>query len=161
MTQDWDDLQEYVRAGSDQAFTRLVGRHSGAVFAMCQRQLGDRHLSEDATQAVFLILAQRARKLGPRVVLSGWLFQTARYVCALAVAAPPPPIEAPLFAFEATVEGEIAAEPLGAFGFGYDPIFFFPPYGTTLANVSDERKLAVAHRGKAFRQLAAWLATRQ
>lgn len=86
---------------------------------------------------------------------------TARYVCALAVAAPPPPIEAPLFAFEATVEGEIAAEPLGAFGFGYDPIFFFPPYGTTLANVSDERKLAVAHRGKAFRQLAAWLATRQ
>ena len=59
------------------------------------------------------------------------------------------------------LEGEIAAEPLGAFGFGYDPIFFFPPYGTTLANVSDERKLAVAHRGKAFRQLAAWLATRQ
>jgi XTP/dITP diphosphohydrolase len=86
---------------------------------------------------------------------------TARFVCSLAVAGEPVRGDSPrLFACEATVEGEIAAEPAGAFGFGYDPIFFYPPYGTTLGNVSDERKLAVAHRGKAFRELGRWLAGR-
>ena len=62
-----------------------------------------------------------------------------------------------LYTCEATVEGEIADTPVGSFGFGYDPIFYYPSYGTTLGNVADERKLAVAHRGKAFRQFAAWL----
>ena len=86
---------------------------------------------------------------------------TARYVCSLAVAGEPVSGETQrLFACEATVEGEIAPEPVGAGGFGYDPIFFYPPYGTTLGNVPDERKLAVAHRGKAFRELGAWLAGR-
>ena len=41
----------------------------------------------------------------------------------------------------------------GVHGFGYDPIFFYPPYGVTLAEVDGERKAAVSHRGKAFRQL--------
>jgi len=60
--------------------------------------------------------------------------------------------------FEATgtVEGEIAPEPRGTHGFGYDPIFFYPPYGCTLAEVEGARKAAVSHRGKAFRQLAAF-----
>lgn len=48
------------------------------------------------------------------------------------------------------VEGEIAPEPRGAHGFGYDPIFYFPPYGCTLAEVDGARKAAVSHRGKAF-----------
>jgi XTP/dITP diphosphohydrolase len=61
--------------------------------------------------------------------------------------------------FEATgvVEGRIAPAPRGEHGFGYDPIFFFPPYGCTLAEVDGERKAAVSHRGAAFRQVAAWL----
>lgn len=83
---------------------------------------------------------------------------TARFVCSLACVGAPtsgrPPL---LYATEATVEGEIAPAPVGVFGFGYDPIFFYPPYGTTLGDVPDERKLAVAHRGKAFRQFRAWL----
>ena len=58
-----------------------------------------------------------------------------------------------------TVEGEIASAPAGSGGFGYDPIFLFPAYGTTLAEVSDEEKLRVAHRGHAFRALAVWLQT--
>jgi XTP/dITP diphosphohydrolase len=60
--------------------------------------------------------------------------------------------------FEATgtVEGRIAAEPRGAHGFGYDPIFFYPPYGCTLGEVEGDRKAAVSHRGKAFRQLGDW-----
>ncbi|HET7694550.1 MAG TPA: RdgB/HAM1 family non-canonical purine NTP pyrophosphatase [Vicinamibacterales bacterium] len=62
--------------------------------------------------------------------------------------------------FESTgiVEGTIAPEPRGTHGFGYDPIFFYPPYGCTLAEVDGERKAAVSHRGAAFRPLAAWLA---
>jgi len=62
--------------------------------------------------------------------------------------------------FEATgiVEGTIAPAPRGTHGFGYDPIFYYPPYGCTLAEVDGKRKAAVSHRGAAFRPLAAWLA---
>jgi XTP/dITP diphosphohydrolase len=82
----------------------------------------------------------------------------ARFVCSLAcVSAPASGRLSLLYATEATVEGEIAPSPVGAFGFGYDPIFFYPPYGTTLGDVPDDRKLAVAHRGKAFRQFRSWV----
>jgi XTP/dITP diphosphohydrolase len=79
--------------------------------------------------------------------------RAARFVCALAVA------DSGRIVYEArgTVEGEIAHEPRGAHGFGYDPIFYYPPYGSTLADVGEDEKLAVAHRGQAFRALAAWL----
>jgi XTP/dITP diphosphohydrolase len=85
---------------------------------------------------------------------------TARFVCSLAfVAGRPWPARAPGVAFrtEATVEGEIAPAPRGSHGFGYDPIFFYPPYGCTLGEVDADRKLAVAHRGKAFRAFRNWL----
>jgi len=65
-----------------------------------------------------------------------------------------------LYATEGTVEGEIAPRPRGSNGFGYDPIFFYPPYKTTLGDVTDEKKLAVSHRGKAFARLNHWLALR-
>jgi XTP/dITP diphosphohydrolase len=80
----------------------------------------------------------------------------ARFVCSLAVADPNQNLR-PIFTHEAAVEGEIAAEPRGTYGFGYDPIFFFAAYGKTFGEVDDEQKLAVAHRGKAFRELAGWL----
>ena len=48
-------------------------------------------------------------------------------------------------------------EPRGTNGFGYDPIFFYPPYAATFGEVDDARKLEVAHRGVAFRKVAAWL----
>lgn len=85
---------------------------------------------------------------------------TARYVCALAVAV----VEVPrsrspevLYETRANVEGEIWPEPRGTHGFGYDPIFYYPAYGRTFGEVEDTEKLAVAHRGRAFRQLAGWL----
>jgi len=59
------------------------------------------------------------------------------------------------------VEGEIAAAPRGSGGFGYDPIFLYPPYGKTLAEVSEAEKIAVAHRGVAFRTFANWLKTQE
>jgi XTP/dITP diphosphohydrolase len=58
---------------------------------------------------------------------------------------------------EGVWEGTILPAPRGSGGFGYDPIFHYPPYGATLAEVPAEAKLAVAHRGRAFRALAAWL----
>jgi XTP/dITP diphosphohydrolase len=83
---------------------------------------------------------------------------TARFICSLACVKPSGAHDAAaLFTAEAAVEGEIAGEPTGTYGFGYDPIFFYPPYDTTLGNVADERKLAVAHRGKAFRAFRDWL----
>jgi XTP/dITP diphosphohydrolase len=65
--------------------------------------------------------------------------------------------------FEATgiIQGEIAPEPKGSHGFGYDPIFFYPPYDCTLAEVDGAKKAAVSHRGKAFRQLRNWLESGQ
>ena len=56
-----------------------------------------------------------------------------------------------------TVDGEIAPSPRGSNGFGYDPIFFYPPFGATFGEVDDDRKLEVAHRGRAFRTFAEWL----
>jgi XTP/dITP diphosphohydrolase len=80
---------------------------------------------------------------------------TARYVCAIAmVSSAGDPV---LFETTATVEGEIWPEPRGSHGFGYDPIFYYPPYGQTFGEVDDARKLAVAHRGLAFFRLRRWL----
>lgn len=79
----------------------------------------------------------------------------ARFICSLAFVSPDR--AEPLFTCEDTVEGEIATEARGPYGFGYDPIFYYPPYGSTLGEVPDEKKLAVAHRGKAFRRFRLWL----
>jgi XTP/dITP diphosphohydrolase len=77
----------------------------------------------------------------------------ARFVCALAYV---DRLGSP-FSCEGVVEGEIAAAPSGTRGFGYDPIFWFPPYGGTLGEATDAQKLAVSHRGHAFRQFRRWL----
>jgi XTP/dITP diphosphohydrolase len=64
-----------------------------------------------------------------------------------------------LFQAEETVEGRIADEPRGDRGFGYDPVFFYPPYGRTFGEVSAEEKDRVSHRGKAFARLREFLKT--
>jgi XTP/dITP diphosphohydrolase len=79
--------------------------------------------------------------------------RTARFVCAVAVVRRGEVI----YETTGTVEGTIADAARGEHGFGYDPIFHYPPYGKTLAEVSQEDKLRVAHRGAAFRHVAEWL----
>lgn len=69
-----------------------------------------------------------------------------RFVCALALAS----ANRILFETTGVVSGQLAREPAGSEGFGYDPIFFYPPYGKTLGEVSTAEKSAVSHRGKAF-----------
>jgi XTP/dITP diphosphohydrolase len=80
----------------------------------------------------------------------------ARFVCHVALARP----GAILFEAEGIVNGEVAAEPRGDNGFGYDPIFFYPPLGRTLAELDHEAKAGVSHRGKAFGALRSYLLTR-
>jgi XTP/dITP diphosphohydrolase len=76
----------------------------------------------------------------------------ARFICALALVEG----DAVLFETQGTVEGRIASEPKGEGGFGYDPIFFYPPFECTLAEAGD-RKSAVSHRGAAFRAFRDYL----
>ena len=60
--------------------------------------------------------------------------------------------------FEGTLEGVISREKSGNGGFGYDPIFIADEYpGQTLADISEEQKNEISHRGKALRAMAAWL----
>jgi XTP/dITP diphosphohydrolase len=75
--------------------------------------------------------------------------RTARFVCVIALVQG----TEVLGLFEAFVEGVILEEPRGAGGFGYDPLFYYPPYGCTFGEATEEQKLAVSHRGKAFTQL--------
>ena len=62
--------------------------------------------------------------------------------------------------FEGVVEGSVAYEIIGEKGFGYDPIFYYEPYQTTLANVSEAQKNAISHRGKALAKFIAYLKER-
>lgn len=79
---------------------------------------------------------------------------TARFVCELAMVDAAGRVQ---FTARGTVEGEIADAARGSRGFGYDPIFHYPPYGRTLGEVEGIEKLAVAHRGKAFTAFREWL----
>jgi XTP/dITP diphosphohydrolase len=76
----------------------------------------------------------------------------ARFVCSLAAARRGELLNT----FEDTIEGEILDGPRGRNGFGYDPLFFYPPFDRSLAEVSAEEKFAVSHRGKALCELLRW-----
>jgi XTP/dITP diphosphohydrolase len=51
-------------------------------------------------------------------------------------------------------EGRIAFEPKGSGGFGYDPLFFFPPFGKTFGEIARDEKATISHRGKALAKFA-------
>jgi RNA polymerase sigma factor (sigma-70 family) len=75
---DMDLLREYAARGSEQAFAALVTRHVDMVYSVAMRRTGNHHHAQEVTQAVFIILAKKARALPAGTVLSGWLFHTAR-----------------------------------------------------------------------------------
>ena len=74
----------------------------------------------------------------------------AEFVCTMALASP----QGLLLETEGTCRGLITRHPRGDNGFGYDPVFFYPDFGATFAEVSAEAKNEVSHRGKALRTLA-------
>jgi XTP/dITP diphosphohydrolase len=77
----------------------------------------------------------------------------ARFVCHIALAEPGRVV----YEAEGVVAGRIAREAAGTNGFGYDPIFYYPPFDSTLAQLDSDRKSKVSHRGQAFRALRAHL----
>jgi XTP/dITP diphosphohydrolase len=79
--------------------------------------------------------------------------RSARFVCVIALANRGEPIRT----FRGVVEGEILDAPHGAAGFGYDPLFYFPPYRRSFGEVSVDEKMAVSHRGKALTALFRYL----
>lgn len=78
-TADGELLGQYA-AGSQEAFTELVARHGNWVYCAARRRVGDAHLAEDVTQAVFILLAQKAWKIGPDAAMGPWLLETTRHV---------------------------------------------------------------------------------
>lgn len=75
--------------------------------------------------------------------------RTARFVCAIAAVMP----DGTVLHTEGTIEGIIGYEERGANGFGYDPIFYVPKLGKTTAELSDDEKNAVSHRGSALEKM--------
>ena len=78
--------------------------------------------------------------------------RTARFVCSVCVDWGESVTQA-----TGTVEGEIALEPSGCSGFGYDPIFYYPPLGKTFGEMSEEEKNLISHRARALHKLRAEL----
>jgi len=100
--------------------------------------------------------AEKFALLYERLRAKGRVESLARFVCALAMARDGHVV----YETRGVVEGRIAPAPAGGGGFGYDPIFFYPPYGRTLAEATPAEKDAVSHRGQAFRRLRDYLRLR-
>jgi XTP/dITP diphosphohydrolase len=84
--------------------------------------------------------------------------RTGRFVCALALCAPDGD-GLKEWTVRESCEGRIAFALKGANGFGYDPLFFYPPFGKTFGEIDRETKATVSHRGKALKKLAEALPT--
>ena len=87
MSDDMMLVREFAASQSEPAFAALVERHIALVHSAALRQVGDAHLAEEITQAVFIILARKAASLGTKTILSAWLYRTTRYAAADALRA--------------------------------------------------------------------------
>ncbi len=87
MLDDASLLVAYTVKRDASAFRRLLEGHIDFVYAAALRQTSDPHLADDITQAVFLLLSQKARSLKPGILLKGWLFNATRYAAANALRA--------------------------------------------------------------------------
>jgi XTP/dITP diphosphohydrolase len=101
-----------------------------------------RYAGEDATDK------QRYTKL--LAEMKGETNRKAAFECVLSIAVPP----GPALTYEARCEGIIAEAPVGESGFGYDPVFYYPPLKKTFGQLSLEEKSRVSHRGKALQELS-------
>ena len=75
--------------------------------------------------------------------------RTARFICAISAVMP----DGTILSTNESMEGQIGYEISGQNGFGYDPIFFLPKYGKTAAELSEQEKNKISHRGKALRAI--------
>jgi XTP/dITP diphosphohydrolase len=77
----------------------------------------------------------------------------ARFICAIALAEAGRLVKT----FHGTVEGEVLRSTRGTEGFGYDPLFYYPPLGCSFGEIPAERKMMVSHRGAAVRAMADYI----
>ena len=105
--------------------------------------LEDRHAQDAANNALLLDN------------MRGHANRTARFVCSIALAQQGQVLQV----VRGFVEGQVIDAHQGTNGFGYDPLFFYPPFACTFAELDGPRKFAVSHRGSALRQAIAWLTT--
>jgi RNA polymerase sigma factor (sigma-70 family) len=75
-------LRQYVLENSQAAFAALLSRHVNLVYSVALRKTGSPEAAEEITQAVFIIMAKKARTLSEKTTLSGWLYHTARLTAA-------------------------------------------------------------------------------
>ena len=75
-------LRQYVLGNSQEAFAALLTRHVNLVYSVALRKTSSPQAAEEITQAVFIIMAKKARSLREKTVLSGWLYHTARLTAA-------------------------------------------------------------------------------
>ena len=101
-----------------------------------------RYAGEDASDQ------DNCRKL--QAEMEGQDNRKASFVCVLSIAVP----SGPALTYEASCAGTILDTPRGSNGFGYDPLFFYEPYGKTFAEISMEEKNKVSHRGKVLSELS-------
>ncbi len=137
-------------AGAEGGPTLTVAEDSGLVIDALDGEPGvhsARFMGADASYS------DRFREIYRRLAERPDRPHIARFVCALALVCG----GRVLSETTGVVEGEIARTPSGSGGFGYDPIFYYPAYAATLADVTQAQKSAVAHRGYAFRALGEWL----
>jgi RNA polymerase sigma factor (sigma-70 family) len=78
---DQDVLQRLAGGDARDALAELVGRYGGLVYSAALRQVRDRHLAEDVTQAVFIVLVRKAHTIRPDAVLAAWFFTVTRHAC--------------------------------------------------------------------------------
>jgi len=102
-----------------------------------------RYAGEDASDT------ERSAKL--LQAMAGKTNRAAAFECVISIAVP----EGPALTYEARCEGQITDQPVGENGFGYDPIFFYPPLNKTFAQMTMAEKSSVSHRGKALHELQA------
>ena len=81
--------------------------------------------------------------------MEGKANRRAAFECVISIAVP----SGPALTYEARCEGLITESPVGSSGFGYDPVFFYPPHQKTFAELTREEKNRISHRGKAFAEL--------
>jgi len=81
--------------------------------------------------------------------MEGMSNRKAAFECVISIAVP----KGPALTYEARCEGLITQVPAGSKGFGYDPVFYYPPYKKTFAELTRQEKNRVSHRGKAFAEL--------
>jgi len=103
--------------------------------------LSARYAGENATDE------QRYQKLLQE--MEGKTNRKAAFECVISIAVP----TGPALTYEARCEGLIAEQPSGSNGFGYDPVFYYPPLNKTFGELTIEEKSHVSHRGKALREL--------